>query len=160
LSAEAAGAAGAACVFGGSVFAGSWPHAVSVTANTAVAMMESRFISAVYRESPDLAKQNGTGSMSRPTPYDQRLASEGKMSTRIMRGLLVGACVIAAVTLTLRFASAGDRAVMLPDPEIDAQVTTTGDSTAVLAGGCFWGIQAVFQHVKGVKRATSGYSGG
>ena len=31
---------------------------------------------------------------------------------------------------------------------------------AVLAGGCFWGIQAVFQHVKGVKRATSGYSGG
>jgi peptide-methionine (S)-S-oxide reductase len=82
------------------------------------------------------------------------------MSTRIVRGLFVVACVIAAATLTLRFAAAGDRAVMLPDPEIDAQVTTTGDSTAVLAGGCFWGIQAVFQHVKGVKRATSGYSGG
>jgi peptide-methionine (S)-S-oxide reductase len=82
------------------------------------------------------------------------------MSTRIVRGFFVVACVIAAATLTLRLASAGDRAVMLPDPEIDAQVTTTGDSTAVLAGGCFWGIQAVFQHVKGVKRATSGYSGG
>src|SRR6476469_3156485 len=82
------------------------------------------------------------------------------MSTRIVRGFFVVACVIAAATLTLRLASAGDRAVMLPDPEIDAQVTTTGDSTAVLAGGCFWGIQAVFQHVKGVKRATSGYAGG
>src|SRR5262245_32542682 len=82
------------------------------------------------------------------------------MSSRIVRGLFVVACVIAAATLTLRFASAGDRAVMLPDPEIDAQATTAGDSTAVLAGGCFWGIQAVFQHVKGVKRATSGYSGG
>src|SRR5690349_7741024 len=81
------------------------------------------------------------------------------MSTRIVRGLFVAAGVIAAATLTLRFASAGDRAVMLPDPEIDAQATT-GDSTAVLAGGCFWGIQAVFQHVKGVKRATSGYAGG
>jgi peptide-methionine (S)-S-oxide reductase len=82
------------------------------------------------------------------------------MSTRIVRGLFVVACVIAAATVTLRFASAGDRAVMLPDPEIDAHVTATADSTAVLAGGCFWGIQAVFQHVKGVKRATSGYAGG
>jgi len=36
----------------------------------------------------------------------------------------------------------------------------SGQQTAVLAGGCFWGIQAVFQHVKGVIRATSGYSGG
>src|SRR5689334_18623938 len=59
FSAEAAGAAGAACVLGGSVFAGSWPQAVSVTANTAVAMMESRFIRAVYRESLDLLKRNG-----------------------------------------------------------------------------------------------------
>src|SRR6185369_9736746 len=82
------------------------------------------------------------------------------MSTRIVRGLFVVACVIAAATVTLRFASAGDRAVMLPDPEIDAHVTATADSTAVLAGGCFWGIQAVFQHVRGVKRATSGYAGG
>src|SRR6516164_5522372 len=87
-------------------------------------------------------------------------ASEANMTTRIVRGLFVAACVIAAATLTLRFASAGDRAVILPDPEIDAEATTTSDSTAVLAGGCFWGIQAVFQHVKGVKRATSGYAGG
>jgi hypothetical protein len=39
-------------------------------------------------------------------------------------------------------------------------VSTTGQQTAVIAGGCFWGIQAAFQHTKGVISATSGYSGG
>ena len=51
--------------------------------------------------------------------------------------------------------------VTIPDPVIDAPLATAkGQQTAVFAGGCFWGIQAVFQHVKGVIRATSGYSGG
>ena len=40
------------------------------------------------------------------------------------------------------------------------KATPSGQQTAVIAGGCFWGIQAVFQHVKGVTNATSGYSGG
>ncbi|HTM37867.1 MAG TPA: peptide-methionine (S)-S-oxide reductase MsrA [Terriglobales bacterium] len=49
----------------------------------------------------------------------------------------------------------------LPVPSVDAVLAGGKSSqTAVLAGGCFWGIQAVFQHVKGVIRATSGYSGG
>ena len=49
----------------------------------------------------------------------------------------------------------------LPDPSVDAPLTATkGKATAVVAGGCFWGVQAVFQHVKGVKDATSGYAGG
>ena len=47
----------------------------------------------------------------------------------------------------------------LPDPTTDA-ASSTAPQTAVFAGGCFWGIQAVFQHVKGVRQATSGYSGG
>ena len=42
----------------------------------------------------------------------------------------------------------------------EAKATAKGKETAVVAGGCFWGIQAVFQHVKGVHSATSGYSGG
>jgi len=50
---------------------------------------------------------------------------------------------------------------ILPNPAVDAPLTQTGGSQeAVLAGGCFWGIQAVFQHVKGVKSAISGYAGG
>jgi len=48
-----------------------------------------------------------------------------------------------------------------PTPVIDEPVAkTSGQQTAVVAGGCLWGIQAVFQHVKGVISATSGYSGG
>jgi peptide-methionine (S)-S-oxide reductase len=48
-----------------------------------------------------------------------------------------------------------------PAPAVDASVAkTSSQQTVVVAGGCFWGIQAVFQHVKGVVSATSGYSGG
>jgi peptide-methionine (S)-S-oxide reductase len=49
----------------------------------------------------------------------------------------------------------------IPAPVSDAALATSkSEQTAVVAGGCFWGIQAVFQHVKGVTSATSGYSGG
>jgi peptide-methionine (S)-S-oxide reductase len=49
----------------------------------------------------------------------------------------------------------------VPAPVADAsRAGAAGQQTAVIAGGCFWGIQAVFQHVKGVINATSGYSGG
>ncbi len=52
-------------------------------------------------------------------------------------------------------------ATAVPNPVIDAALATAkGQQTAVISGGCFWGIQAVFQHVKGVISATSGYSGG
>jgi peptide-methionine (S)-S-oxide reductase len=70
-----------------------------------------------------------------------------------------------AMILTLTFAgaiacSAGEN-VALPSPAIDAPTATTNaEQTAVVAGGCFWGIQAVFQHVRGVISATSGYAGG
>jgi len=48
----------------------------------------------------------------------------------------------------------------LPKPAVDEKPTANGKETAVFAGGCFWGVQAVFQHVKGVISATSGYAGG
>jgi peptide-methionine (S)-S-oxide reductase len=52
-------------------------------------------------------------------------------------------------------------AAPVPAPRVDApRATSAGRQTAVISGGCFWGIQAVFQHVKGVVSATSGYSGG
>ncbi len=50
---------------------------------------------------------------------------------------------------------------LFPAPTTDAKLTPQGAlETAVFAGGCFWGVQGVFQHVKGVKSAISGYSGG
>ena len=49
----------------------------------------------------------------------------------------------------------------LPDPQLDHPPITGGQhQTIVLAGGCFWGVQAVFQHTKGVSEAISGYAGG
>jgi peptide-methionine (S)-S-oxide reductase len=49
----------------------------------------------------------------------------------------------------------------LPDPATDAPLAkTSGQESVVFAGGCFWGVQAVFEHVKGVKSATAGYAGG
>jgi peptide-methionine (S)-S-oxide reductase len=48
-----------------------------------------------------------------------------------------------------------------PAPAVDAPLAAAkSQQTAVFAGGCFWGIQAVFEHVKGVSSATSGYAGG
>jgi peptide-methionine (S)-S-oxide reductase len=55
--------------------------------------------------------------------------------------------------------AAGD--VSIPDPVLDVPLEARkGERTVVLAGGCFWGVEAVFEHVKGVTRVTSGYSGG
>jgi peptide-methionine (S)-S-oxide reductase len=56
---------------------------------------------------------------------------------------------------------ASEKVTALPKPAVDEPLASApGQETAVVAGGCFWGIQAVFQHVKGVVSATSGYSGG
>ena len=53
-----------------------------------------------------------------------------------------------------------ESAVTIPPPAAEAPAQSGGLETAVLAGGCFWGIQAVYQHVKGVTNAVSGYAGG
>ena len=54
---------------------------------------------------------------------------------------------------------AAEDAVVIPAPALDAQASD-GIQTAVLAGGCFWGVQGVFQHTSGVINAVSGYAGG
>jgi peptide-methionine (S)-S-oxide reductase len=54
---------------------------------------------------------------------------------------------------------AAEEAVKIPPPAADAQ-GSDGIQTAVLAGGCFWGVQGVFQHTAGVTSAVSGYAGG
>ena len=57
-------------------------------------------------------------------------------------------------------ASAGEAAVKIAPPAVDTTTSASGLQTAVFAGGCFWGIQGVFQRVNGVVQAVSGYSGG
>ncbi|OJU28797.1 MAG: peptide-methionine (S)-S-oxide reductase [Nitrobacter sp. 62-13] len=54
---------------------------------------------------------------------------------------------------------AAEDAVIIPPPALDAKAAT-GIQTAVVAGGCFWGVQGVFQHTAGVLNAVSGYAGG
>jgi peptide-methionine (S)-S-oxide reductase len=59
------------------------------------------------------------------------------------------------------FASCAERVVVLPAPQLDESASERpATENAVFAGGCFWGVQKVFQHVKGVQRAVSGYAGG
>ncbi len=63
--------------------------------------------------------------------------------------------------IVLTGCTASDAATTLPDPVVDTPAAKAkGTQTAVLAGGCFWGVEAVFEHVKGVTKVTSGYSGG
>ena len=63
------------------------------------------------------------------------------------------------VALPLMRAHSESAAVKLDPPAVDA-APAEGLQTAVIAGGCFWGIQAVYQHTKGVTKAISGYAGG
>jgi peptide-methionine (S)-S-oxide reductase len=57
-------------------------------------------------------------------------------------------------------ASAQEEARTVPAPQLDVAAGPTQSEVAVLAGGCFWGVQGVFQHVSGVSQAVSGYAGG
>jgi peptide-methionine (S)-S-oxide reductase len=57
-------------------------------------------------------------------------------------------------------ACAAEEAFIIPAPAIDNAKAAGADQKAVLSGGCFWGVQGVFEHLTGVKRVVSGYSGG
>jgi peptide-methionine (S)-S-oxide reductase len=79
-----------------------------------------------------------------------------------MRKLISSACLAGAPpAFAGMFASAAEPIVLAPTPALDAPLAKVhGTATAILSGGCFWGMQDVFQHVKGVKLAISGYIGG
>src|SRR5438477_13028459 len=61
--------------------------------------------------------------------------------------------------VTFLSGSSAEEAPTIPAPAVDPP-STTGSEVAVLAGGCFWGVQGVFQHVEGIRNAISGYTGG
>lgn len=79
-------------------------------------------------------------------------------------GLSLVFLTVLAVVLLIggrKMAVAADtRKAPIPAPAVDEKKTTSGSETAVFAGGCFWGVQSVFQRVKGVTATTAGYSGG
>jgi peptide-methionine (S)-S-oxide reductase len=74
---------------------------------------------------------------------------------------LAGAVALAlGVIAVQRVAVSAEAATQIPPPAQDEQVTATHSETAVFAGGCFWGVQGVFEHVRGVKQVAAGYTGG
>ena len=71
--------------------------------------------------------------------------------------------LVVALGLGVAFADAAwaaEKAVVIPAPAVDNPKVSASPQTAVIAAGCFWGVQGVYQHVRGVQRALSGYSGG
>ena len=91
-----------------------------------------------------------------------RSKSEAMIRSLTMRHV-VGISLIAAALFIAPWHSQGNAAEMAvptPTPTFDPAPTASGMQTMVIAGGCFWGVQGVFQHVKGVQQAVSGYAGG
>jgi peptide-methionine (S)-S-oxide reductase len=80
----------------------------------------------------------------------------------LVLGATLGAAAVAVVLTLVPWlpARADDAARRLPAPAVDVSSPAPGLQTAVFAGGCFWGIQGVFEHVRGVTQAVSGYTGG
>jgi peptide-methionine (S)-S-oxide reductase len=67
--------------------------------------------------------------------------------------------VLAALLAAPVPVNAAEDAVIIPAPDVEAPEQGTS-AVAIFAGGCFWGVQGVFQHVEGVESAVSGYAGG
>jgi peptide-methionine (S)-S-oxide reductase len=83
--------------------------------------------------------------------------SRSQFSRLTLCAAAIGALAIAAFAVAPSLAA--EDAVIIPAPAADAQASD-GVQTAVIAGGCFWGVQGVFQHTAGVVNAMSGYAGG
>ena len=81
------------------------------------------------------------------------------MLTTLAR-LFVVAPIATLLACTGTSAAAATADATIPSPVADLPAIATGTQTAVFAGGCFWGVDAVFKHVKGVTRVVSGYAGG
>ena len=79
-----------------------------------------------------------------------------KTSLAIAAAVLLGVFAVARSVPSVLHA---EKAKPIPAPAVDERPGTTSE-VAVLAGGCFWGVQGVYQHVKGVSNAVSGYAGG
>ena len=82
---------------------------------------------------------------------------------RFAQAVLIAAAAIVILAAGLARHASAEQARLVPPPQgaaAPAATDTASSEVAVLAGGCFWGVQGVFQHVKGVTSAKSGYAGG
>jgi peptide-methionine (S)-S-oxide reductase len=81
------------------------------------------------------------------------------MNLAAWRTMALGA-LIAGSLFAWHSPARSESAVTIPAPTVDEPASGSHQETIVLAGGCFWGVQGVFAHVKGVTLAVAGYSGG
>src|SRR6202162_435353 len=94
--------------------------------------------------------------------FNPRNAKRGSPMSRSHFSRLSLCAAIGALAITAFQVAplrAAEDAVVIPAPAADVQASD-GIQTAVIAGGCFWGVQGVFQHTAGVANAVSGYAGG
>ena len=82
------------------------------------------------------------------------------MSSLTTRVILVVLAIVVLAVIFKGAASRAENATVVPLPAVDEAAGTRSSEIAVLGGGCFWGVQAVYQHLKGVTSAVSGYAGG
>jgi len=82
------------------------------------------------------------------------------MSTKSLLNALLPAAALIAALAYLAQCAAAEPAATVPPPALDNPKQAGRAQTAVLAGGCFWGLQGVFEHVRGVREVLAGYSGG
>ena len=74
--------------------------------------------------------------------------------------MMAAFALLAAVSVWHLPLYGAESAVVIPPPAVDDAKAPGAPQTAVLAGGCFWGVQGVFQHVRGVTKVVAGYAGG
>lgn len=83
-----------------------------------------------------------------------------RKTSSLVLALTAAASLTTGAVLLGQPQAAAEAAKLVPPPTADVPTGNAAEATAVFAGGCFWGVQGVFQHVKGVKSAVSGYAGG
>jgi peptide-methionine (S)-S-oxide reductase len=124
-------------------------------------------IGAAFREWPKTPFYRGRTALDGAGHMETTMACRTSSSLRLPRGTLLYS-VLGAIALTAIFAfakvpltQAAESAVAIPAATLDMPASAdAGPQTIVVAGGCFWGVQGVFEHTKGVIQAVSGYSGG
>ncbi len=83
-----------------------------------------------------------------------------KFSRTSLAVTIIGTAALSWLIILPSISAASEEAFIIPPPTTDVKADGTGLKTAVIAGGCFWGVQGVYQHINGVAQAVAGYAGG